>query len=237
MNPLKRAKSFVASKATKIALVVLPLAALTAIPPAAQATTFSGVNFATGSCTVTTGTGTCTNTQVAAQGGVPGANWIGVSSNAVNSVSSDFGGSSLKLTAAGSASGFFSSTVFMPVSWDFFITNNTGDTVDWDVLYEVFYQGISSVGQIIGHDSTAGLLEIKGKGNFQIPAQSLTGYSIVLTASDPSSGNFTVTVPAGATLDLNPASVTTTPEPSGLLLAAAGVAGLLWRRKKSQSIA
>jgi len=235
MNPLQRAKSFVAGKATKIALLALPLAALTAIPTAARATVLSGVNFGTGSCSVLIGAGSCSNTQTATQGGLASANWIGVSSGLINSNSS--GGSGfVELRATGSAGGSFSSTVSLPVSWDFFINDTAADSIRWDLLFSVDTNSTTFSVAPFGFDTAAGISEIKGSANIPIISpQSVIGYTVQLTVGKSTNSSFTVTVPGGATLDLNPATVT--PEPSGLLLAAAGVAGLLWRRKKSQSIA
>ena len=236
MNLLQRAKTFVAAKATKIALVALPLAALTLIPTAAQASVIAGVSFSTGSCSVTIGTGNCSNTQMATHGGLASANWIGVSSGTVSSTTLDTG-AELQINSTGTAFGSFSSTGTLPVSWDFFINSfsSGSGTVNWDILFTVTTNAGSFSVHPNGVDSFSGISEITGSASIPFSAGNVTGYQVLLTAVDSNFDSFTVTVPGGTTLDLNPA--TATPEPSGLLLAAAGFAGLLWRRKKSQNVA
>ena len=202
-----------------------------------SAGTLSGVSFGTGSCSVLLQVGMCSNSQVATQGGLSSANWIGVSSaGAINSANSD-GGNFFQIDAAGSASCFFFSSAQLPVSWDVFIDNNAGGVSNWDVLFQVNLTEGNFFVHPSGVDSAVGRSEIKGSATIQMSDKNVTGYEIFLQAVNSVNSSFSVNVPGGETLDLNPASVTTTPEPSGLLLAAAGVAGLLWRRKKSQGIA
>jgi hypothetical protein len=64
---------------------------------------------------------------------------------------------------------------------------------------------------------------------------SLASFTIELTVTTANDDDFSVTIPGGGTLDLNPTVVSTTPEPASLLLAGAGGAFLLFLRKRKRA--
>lgn len=82
-----------------------------------------------------------------------------------------------------------------------------------------------------GTVTPVGNTEITGQGAITIVSATASNFFIDLFATSPIP--FTLNVPGGATLDLNPSTrATATPEPASLLLAGAGIAGLLWRKRK-----
>lgn len=250
MNLLERAKVFVAAKAAKIALIVVPLAALTAIAVPAKAGAVAGVGFSPAACTVTTGSGTCAESQASATGGDSLANWVQLYS--IGSLTPN-GSGTLVVGVNGNAGGSFGGTQpAFPISWDFFINNSghsvpngfgvnaVNGTVHWDLLFQVLTSSGGIYGPISdpsGNDSSSGSTEIKGNTTFSIPflGNPVTGYKIQLTTTDSVGDTYTVTIPGGATLDLNPLATTATPEPSSLPFAAFGLLGLLFRRRKKRS--
>jgi hypothetical protein len=237
LNLLERAKIFVAAKAAKIALTVVPLAALTLIAIPAHAGAVASVTFSPGTCIVTPAVGTCVDSQVSPTGGNALANWIALSSNgAINSS----GSTTLTIGVNGSATGLFDTPQNIPISWDFFINNfgasggGTGN-VNWDVFFQIQTSSGNFSTDPSGNDILLGSTEIKGSSSFAVGAATVTGYTIRLTTSAPSGVTFAVTIPGAATLDLNPTGVSLAPEPSSLPLAAFGLLGLLFRRRKKRS--
>ncbi|MBV9746083.1 MAG: PEP-CTERM sorting domain-containing protein [Acidobacteriia bacterium] len=230
MDLLTRAKAFLKGKASKIALTVVPLAALTVAAPPSRASIVSGVTFEPGSCVVNPGTfATCSEFQTSPTGGDPGANWISVASG---TITSQFG--LVGVTASGNASGSVATPTNIPVSWDFKTTTaiTSGGAGSYDVLFQI----VNSAGQPFlftqsGSFNFGTNVETTGTGVIPGVSGSIAHYLINLQASVPV-GSFMLQIPGGSTLDLNPSPTVPTPEPSTLLLTGAGIAALLLRRKK-----
>lgn len=224
MNSLSRAKHFIAKKASKLALAVVPLAALAVATPAKANVIFDvGSNcgaFFTG------GSGSCFTGSPSASGGNSSAGWVQM-----------FG---TGFTADGNSGGFFASggangallAGSVPVSWDFSVTSGSG-AFFYDVFFDLFFSGGS-----VGFDSSnvaSAPTEITGSGSIILPSGGvgIIGYDIGLnTNAANSSFGYTLTVPGGSTLDLNPASGV--PEPATLLFTAVGGGMLLMLRRRKK---
>lgn len=235
MNSLERAKRFLAQKASRLALTMLPLAALalSTSPAKASATLASGV------CAVTDGLGTCTDT-TATGGGNTGLNTIEVST--IEPAFSNI--NTLDFLSLGAASGSASGEV--PVSWDFVLLNAPADpTVSWNITFTL-RNGTGGSAQLYqftqtGSGSTSALgTVVSGSGFISIPSgggNDLTAWAINLNSNSPfgfdTDTNYSIDIPADATLVLNSPANSSVPEPSTLLLMLPGAA-LLLRRKKRQ---
>src|SRR5579863_3860828 len=126
MNSLERAKSFLARKASRLALAVVPLAAVAISSSPARAGTIVHLN--SGSCNVVSGGGTCGTSLLTPGGNSQINDFVSMfSSGSLSSVVSG-SGSVLDVSATGAAnSGAFSSTpTTVPVAWDFSIENVPG---------------------------------------------------------------------------------------------------------------
>jgi hypothetical protein len=224
---LSQAKEFIARKASKLAMVALPLAVLAVTVPARAGAILNPNGTDTclsepasgGSCTiVATATGANSNlNQIQMSGFVTafGVNGDFVA-NILNSGSGTADGGSL---AAGS----------VPVNWLFNIGSNTG-TVNWDVGFALFL-GNQTVDLFSMSGSSSGG-QVAGSGMINVPiAAAVDGYSISLDTSSLS--GYTLNVPADATLVIN-SSNTSTPEPASLLLMAAGGGAMLLLKKRKQ---
>src|SRR5665213_4121278 len=238
MTSLDRAKRFMAAKATKLALTLLPLAALTvSLAPQARATTLT---FFSGSCAVLTGTGTCNNQEASAVGGNSDANWIQV----FGSVAPSQGGD-VSIDENGSASGTLVQGDVIPVSWDFFV-GGSGGTATATVGFAFSFQNNTQT-QFSGIQVSPGSAapfslpitgiasgsDVKGSGSILVSGGgSFNHYDISLDVNSAYS-QFSVSIPVGSTLDLNHAP--STPEPASLALAGSGLLAALFlkRRKKA----
>jgi hypothetical protein len=215
---LDRAKSFIARKASRLAVTALPLAALTAACiPHASAT---AVTFSNGTCEPS---GSCSTGQQASVGTNPEANWQTLSGTL--SLSTGSGGS---LFVDGLASGSLTSSV--PVSWSF--TEQMGS-----FAYQLFFQ-LSGSGTFVSQfdvTGTAGPGQVIS-GNGSLPAIAGVYYWDMSLSGTCTSGPCSIDVPAASTLDLNsstPASTSTVPEPATLfLMPSAGALLLLVRRRR-----
>jgi hypothetical protein len=236
LNLLERAKGYVAAKASKIALTVVPLAALAISAVPAHATVATGVSFSPSSCFVAQGSGSCTDDQANPVGGNPSANWLELfTTGAVTPLGE---GDQVILSASGSASGLFLTDQNIPVSWNFLIDGPSGGTVNWDILFQVFTNsGSFSVDPGGSADIPSGgpSTVITGSGSLFVGASTVTGYGIQLTVSDPGFDSYSVTVPGGGTIDFNTNTQSTVPEPSSIALAVSGLLGLLVSRRKKRS--
>jgi hypothetical protein len=217
VSSLERAKLFLAQKATRLALGVVPLAALAVSAVPAQASTI----FQSGEACFA-GTGTCSVSQTSAVGGNPQANWVALTGSGTSTSSS--GSQILDFYAIGTDTGTLTGSV--PVYWNFTLNPSSGSTVSWTVD-ETIYYGSSGAADFSanGNSSTPG--QVTGTGSITIPGTiGVTGYRIELDTDG--SIPYTVNIPAGS-LDLNPGGV---PEPATLFLVPGAGALLLLRRKK-----
>jgi hypothetical protein len=225
MDSLERAKRFLTRKGSRLALTVLPLAALAIAAPAAKAATttlISGSN-----CVVSTGTGACATAQEAAIGGNTGLNWVGLFTS--GGVSSS--GGQLMLTATGGVTGSeaFLASGNVPVAWDFNILPLSVDpTVDWTLTFQINFSGGGSSTFTTSANSATGDT-IQGSGSISTSGGTVDGYSISLHAGGPS--DFQIDIPNATTLDLNP-PLSAVPEPSSLLVISVAGALMILRRKK-----
>ncbi len=229
MSCVLNAKYRVRSRATSVALAVIPLAMMIAALPARG----ESVTFNPGICMADYGHGGTCTIALLGEGGNPDANQVEVytqnpyASSAVSSQNDR----EIELTFQGSGSGSFDTPETVPVSWDFDITNrHSGTTVSWNLLFEIFTSGNSpsteSISGSVGSSSTA--QEISGAGDISGVSGSVTGWEIQLTAtSSTPQDTFSLNIPGGATLNLN----SPTPEPSTLFLAGAGLAGLMFKKR------
>lgn len=235
MNSLERARQFLAQKASRLALAIVPLAALAISTPSAKARpiTTSG-SFASnpGDCFVTgTGAaGSCGTSIAGAVGGNTNLNWIAMfgSGNAVGS------GDTLDFSADAPGSGTLPAGS-VPVAWDFTVNQLTSQdpTVDWNVAFRIVMSTTGSPYSFTQSGSASTGSVVSGTGSIIIPSGgSLVSFIMDLNTSASGGGfPYGINIPGGATLDLNPA-----PEPASLLLIAPGLGALLFlRRKKRQS--
>jgi len=223
LNSLSRAKQFLAKKASKLALSVVPLAALALVPNARAGAVYAGGTLETGACSVSpSGAGSCSTTQASATGGNTNLNWIQMYGS--GSVS---GGGSLYFFASGSGFGSISAGV-VPVSWDFKI-QNVQSSVDWSLRFDIFLTNSGS-GSFSQSGSMSSDGSVTGSSQFNVPSGSVSGWDIRLNTSSQS-GSYSVTIPSGSTLDLNSPA----PEPSTILLTSLGGAALLLRRRKRKA--
>jgi len=242
MNLLQRAKALIAEKATKIAIAVVPLAALVVFAPQAKATT--SLTFGTTpSCIINAGiSGGCAAKQLLAQGGLSSTNAIEGYTTA--DIFSDFS-NTIQFTYGSTASGSLASAQNLPVAWDFYVTSPSGG-VNWNIVFSltsntscgpcalaappvVTYQ-VNPSGTAPANSSAAD--HVFGSTTFALPAGVLfSSYQVVFKATSTSS--FFINVPQGTSLDFNPVISSPSPEPASLALAAVGLAGILFRRRRS----
>jgi hypothetical protein len=230
---LSQAKRLVARKASKLAMVAVPLAVLAVATPAKA----SAILDPNGTDTCVLGgsggrTGSCTLVVAGAMGGNTGLNWLQMYGN----VSIGAGSEASLLTLSGvTTNGGFLAAGQIPVSWNF--TNNGPSTVHWVVddgvtvagtFYDFSTSGDASSGQQVTGN---GVINVLTGGDLGSGPDS----SAYLMDLDFYTGGVgaSVTVPSGMTADLNNQS--TTPEPASLWLMAGGGALLLLKRRKKQA--
>ncbi len=223
MNSLMRAQRFIAQKATRLATVVVPLAALAAAAIPAHA----NVTFSSGSCSVTgSDPGPfCITLVNSPTGGNPEANQILIS-EAANSTA----GGTIVSSASGSATGSLDPGV-IPVSWDFVVTasgGNSGDTFNWTLAFTASGSGTTVVNVNESANSIADGTEVIGSAAIGVPAGgSISSWTESLTITS-AKGYFL----SGTEL-LN-APATAVPEPVSAYLLPVGGMMLLLRRKKKR---
>jgi PEP-CTERM motif len=235
MNSLERAKRFVAEKASRLALTVVPLAALAVSAVPAKAAT---LNPSTCTAFATSGSASCSTIQVNPVGQNPQLNWIAFG----GSGSAPFGGSINFGISGGTADGGSISAGTVPVSWDFFIDPVmvtlkpgplvTSVEVSWSVFFNLNLDNTSFPSFSMSGSAPLGS-EVTGSGLISVSGGSVNGYTMSLSTS--SSLSYSVSVPLLTSVDLNPGTPAGVPEPSTLLLMIPGLAGalILRRRKKT----
>jgi hypothetical protein len=237
MSSLQRAQQFLARKASRLALAIVPLAALTISAPPAKA----GAILAPGTCVVSGASGvsgSCSSSQISSIGGNNQLNWIALAGS--GSVSSEFGGTAT-FTASGSANSGSISAGSVPVSWNFTLTDaENGSFVDWTVMYTL--DVLPSGGSLQEYtytnnnfsDTGTTPTPVTGSASLAIPTGGdVEGWEIELETFSNGT-TYSVNVPAGSTLDLNP-QASGAPEPATLfLIPAAGALLFLRRKKRSQ---
>jgi hypothetical protein len=250
LTSLHKAASFLAKKASRLALAIVPLAAVAVATVPAKADSFA---FTTSSCVVVAsgGSGTCGVEIVNPVGGDPAGNWLALFGTGVvsgSSVFSDFSSSSssgfLDFSSSGSATGSISAGANIPVSWLFdidsssqsclCITNTSiysqSDLVSWTVSFDI--QTTDGTHPVVPFFSMSGSGTpgsiVSGTGIIQVvTAGSPFQWDLSLNTSSPAA--YGITIPGGATLDLN---ANVSPEPSTLFLMAGAVGVLYLKRRK-----
>ncbi len=212
MNLLDRAKSFIAQRTSRLAMVAALLSAVT-IGSAATVQ----ASFGAGSCSLTQLNGNCSVTHESATGGNPATNWISVSATLTPQIS---GGS---LFASGSATGTLSSNI--PVAYDFTFSPGTYDS-GWILMI-----GLNSDSFVYtNYGSSSGGQTVSGSGVIDISAPTrIRDYEFELTVGCLAA--CTINIPANSSLDLNPIAPSV-PEPATLVLIPGAGALLLLRARR-----
>lgn len=232
MNSLERARHFLAQKASRLALAIVPLAALAIATPSARAGSIVATSgsFATTpeACHIsgTGSSGACTTTSESSVGGDANINWVSMSGTGTTTGTLAFGD-------ANSGSGTLPAGT-IPVSWLFDVNQISAQDpmIDWSITFNISIgSGILLFSQS-GSASTGSV--VSGSGLINNPSStSLSGWSMLLDTA-PSGGSFTygITIPGRATVDLNPQS--SAPEPASLLLIGPGLGALLYLRRRKR---
>ncbi len=227
MNLNQCGRIAIRSQLIRLTFAIIPLATLTV---AARAST---VAFNPGICDNVYGRkGTCT-IAILPLGGNPDANHVeAYTQNNYNSqYLSASGDREIELNYSGSATGSFDTPETIPISWDFdIITTKKKTDVSWNLLFEITTTGSPYTEMFSGSvDDALSGEEVFGSSFFSGVVGTVTGWEIQLTLTSAAKADkFSLDIPGGATLDINPV----TPEPTSFLLAGAGIAGLLWFKKK-----
>jgi PEP-CTERM motif len=217
---LTQARQFISKKASKLAMVAVPLAALAAAVPAKAATVTLDGNgtdtcqaFLSGGCTLTTNP----------VGGNPFMNQVVLTGSTTSTSGGNTDFASFSNSGGGTAIGTLP-VGSVPVSWDFTVMDNLG-TVNWSLQFLLSFADGAFTFSTSG-STTGG--EVTGSGSINVTgAEAILAYGIEISASGGSA--FNLAVP----LTLNSAAQTSAPEPASLLLMGAGGAALvLLRRKK-----
>jgi hypothetical protein len=239
MNSLERAKRFLAEKTSRLALAVIPLAALaaSAVPAHASVVFNVGSGGGNGNCSASVspvGSGSCSSFVQGAIGGNGAANWIAI--GGTGSLIYPSGGSIGFGISGGGASGSLGPGT-IPVSWDFTLNSSSAGTIDWSLYFYVsFYGGGSDSFFLNGFTRLNGTSSVEVEGTGTIPigrSGNVDGYGISFFSD--SYGSFiaySVDIPMGTSLDLN--AGTAAPEPATLLLVPGAGAVLFLRRKKQK---
>ena len=232
MDSLQKARQFIAQKASRLALAVVPLAALTIAAIPAAAGQIAGLP--TGpDCQVFPSNleGSCYTFEQSPQGGNPNLNWIAMGGG--SSFLFSGGGLTFDAIDGNSGSGSFLPSGSMAVSWDFFIEPaGLGSSQSQSVAWSVFFQ-LDMVNSSPSFFTTGSVLpgnEVTGQGVIIIPTSDLLqGYEITLSTNASLGIDYAVDIPGNTSLDINPLS---TPEPGTFLLMTGAGALLFLRRKK-----
>lgn len=240
MSSLEKARQFAARKLTKLALAVVPLAAMVVSEGSAKATpltfnpsssgSFYGGDFGT---FFSSGSTFGSNSITASN---PNATAVTIFGSQ-NIFQSGGGQISYSFGASGTASGVFDDAVGpIPYSYDFTLDSQfPADTLSWiltlnfDSTQVVNLSGLRNNGQLSQ--------QFTGSGFIAPTNSTISSYRFQLTVSlnTPSDSYVNIYIPAGTSLDLNFAPTSAVPEPGSavLLVSAAGGILLLRRRKKS----
>jgi hypothetical protein len=223
---LSQAKEFIARKASKLAMVAVPLAVLAVTVPA-RAGVILNPN-GTDSCFALQSGGTCIIVS-GATGGNSGMNQVLLSGMATASNLNGNFTADLLNSGSGTANSGSLAVGSVPVHWLFDITGNS-NPVNWSLGFSLDLSdstdsftmtGTSSGGQVSGDQA----ITVLTAGN-------VLGYSIFLDTN--SSSGYTLTVPSNATLVINSGNASA-PEPASLWLMAGGGALLLLKKLKRRT--
>lgn len=238
MTSLARAKRYLAQKASRLALAVVPLAALAVSTPQAKAIP-AGPLLTGGDCTVSGGlgsfTGSCDTAQVNATGGDGSLNWIEMFGSG-SLLNSDGSGGFLNFNAGDDALSTVIPSGQIPVGWGFSISPVNPDlepSLNWMVTFSIFTSGGS--GSFTQSGSALAGSNVRGSGAIVFASsQDVIGWRAVLdTNTGGNAFGYSINIPGKKSLDLN--QQTAAPEPASLLLLAPGLGALLFLRRKKRS--
>ncbi len=236
MTSIERARRFLQNKSRAIALTTVPLACLAVLP----SPLVSSAVFELAPCVPTTSGGSSFSGITCATSQLPeGAIGVtGVKLTGGGTAVSAGGFTDILFTTQGTATGSFTGDV--PVSYDFTITDPSGDPVDWDVYFSAFGDPNSPSNSADGVATATG--EIQGSFNVALDGSALSQYVLHLNVyfggqSNPGD-SFTVSIPDNS-IDVNPVPVSSAvPEPNTLSLFASALASLgfvIWFRRKTRT--
>lgn len=172
---------------------------------------------------------TCSFVSTGAAGGDASWNSLGLSAQPYTSGSGD-GGPQASFLGNFTMNNSFNSDV-LPVKWDFsvdplFLADSQGTPFTWN------FSLIADTTTLFSTSGSGNLGDrVTGSGATSVLSGHYTSLSVNLNVS--SASTFVLNVPAGSTLDINPAS-TATPEPGTVILggtALLGLAGIIRRRR------
>jgi hypothetical protein len=141
-------------------------------------------------------------------------------------------------SGSGVASGS-SSAEAVPVSWLLSVSggNIPNDNIYYDLTVGLIFAGPSGGGNVYALYETSGSWTsggtYSGTGSISSPGGSLVGWEIQLSTGDSSGSSYSINIPGGMTIDLNPGA--TAPEPASMLLMGAGGAALLVMRRRKRA--
>ncbi len=230
MTSLDRAKRFLHSKGRTLALVTIPLAALTTLATPAKATTtfaFTSANQCNGStynANSTLSSGTCSGSLLPTEAN--GVNGATLSGNL--SASAIAGGASFGLlwtwVAAGN-DGFFSGP--LPLAWDFTIAPGSGNPYNWTLDFD--FVGTTTDVTESGSGSLSTEFQGTDVANLNGSANNLTVTLTVTTIAAFDNQQLQAAILPDSSFDVNGV-----PEPATLVLLAAPLGYLMFRRQRKQ---
>ena len=231
MNFIKKAPRLLAPGAIRLAVTVLPVVvAIAMVPESASATGFD-ISTA-GGCTVTTGSGTCGFDEASSVGADANGNWVDLYTSGDVSAVNNRVILSHSENGDGASGSVFAGEV-IPLSWDFFINDGgSGGSVSWTMTVDLTSQDTNLLTYSIPTQTVAVGSHVQGSALMTVAA---SGDPINFNIHLVTGGTlpFSINVPAGSTIDFNPAGGSTTPEPASLLLSGLGMAALaLWKKKR-----
>lgn len=228
MDSLSRAKQFIAKRASKLALMAIPLAAIAVSLPAK-----AGVILETGSnCSAYGTSGSCSTTQAASTGTNTGLNWVQL----YGSVYASSGGyTALEIpSGGGGTNGAYFSGGSIPIAWDFSVSTTVDPEFSWDVYADFYNLSGDYIGGFYQSGSGFTGTPVSGSGSFSLSGSYIGSYDMGVEVYENASIAYALNVPGDASIDLN-GGVAGTPEPSTLLMGplGGGLLLLLKRRKRS----
>jgi hypothetical protein len=236
MSSLDRAKQFLQNKTRTLALSVVPFAALVALTPPAKATTVV-FNPATPTLTASSPSGSLVTSNLSSVALAVFNGVSGVAGSGNGTLTNGSSGSwTISFDMAGSANGV-SMAAPIPVDWLFNFTSSTNSSFPWALTLNLNGSPVTLTpspdpvsGVMFGPDSH----QVSGTALIPLQEGLINSYDLLLKISDSSvtTGTFTLDVPAGSTLDINP--VGAAPEPSAFFLAAPALGLLLLRLRQKQ---
>jgi hypothetical protein len=236
MSSLDRARQFLQNKTRTLALSVVPFAALVSLTPPAKATTLV-FNPATPTLTAVSQSGSLVTSNLSSVALAVFNGVSGVAGSGNGTLTNGTSGSwTMAFDMAGSVSGG-AIIAPIPVDWLFNFTSDVSSTFSWGLNLKLNGSSVPltpSPDPVSGSYFGFGTHQISGTALIPAVEGLITSYDLLLQISDSGTtvGTFTLDVPAGSTLDINP--VGAAPEPSAFFLATPALGLLLLRSRRKQ---